>query len=131
MSLGRREYTFKETFKTIKTIQPTLHEMDILEHNPVTLLSTVKDSLLGSIFLTLTHGNIDETAIVSRYIKCSSNSFDIRSGVNTREKYEEDRNSLRSFLESFNNVEGRLFNISFTHLFVDELTQSRGKSIRT
>lgn len=131
MSLGRREYTFKETFKTIETIQPTLHEMDILEHNPVTLLSTVKDSLLGSIFLTLTHGNIDETAIVSRYIKSSSNSFDIRSGINTREKYEEDRNSLRCFLESFNNVEGRLFNISFTHLFVDELTQSRGKSIRT
>jgi hypothetical protein len=34
--------------------------MDVLDHDPMSLLGTVVKSLNGNVFLTLTHRNIDE-----------------------------------------------------------------------
>jgi hypothetical protein len=43
---------------------PFLHEMQVLEHDPGSLNSSSVDGLFGSLLLTLTHGNVDEFAVV-------------------------------------------------------------------
>ena len=64
--------------------------MDVLNHDPMSLLGTVVKSLNCDVFLTLTHRNIDKRAIGNVRTDLFSNSLNIGSRINTREEYEED-----------------------------------------
>jgi hypothetical protein len=131
MSLRRREDTLQVSFKTIEAVEPALHEMYVLQHDPVTFLRAIEDGFLSTVFLTLTHGNINETSIVRSDVISSSDSLDFRSGIDTWEEYEEDGHSLRGFCEGFSDAERWLLNVSFTHLFMNESTECRWQSIRS
>jgi len=63
--------------------------MDVLDHDPMSLLGTVVKSLDCNVFLTLTHRNIDERAVSNVGTDLFSNSLNVGSRINTREEYEE------------------------------------------
>jgi hypothetical protein len=54
---------FQVAFETVETNEPALHQMNVLEHDPGTVLGGIEKGFLGTGFLSLTHRNIDEFAI--------------------------------------------------------------------
>jgi hypothetical protein len=56
--MGRLIYGFKHTFKTVHTNQPGLHEMHVLQKNPVSIFGGSEKSVFSDKFLSLSHGNI-------------------------------------------------------------------------
>ena len=81
---------FKGNFKvTFELLHPALHEMHILEHNPVSFLGSLCEYCVCSFLLTLTHGDIGKCSVFYLLVVCETNLFDIRSWINTREQNEE------------------------------------------
>ena len=118
------ENGFQHAFKSIDALKPALHEMEILKQHPVSFLSGIEQGLLGDRFLTLTHGNVGELLVEDGDVVFGSNSFDFGSGVDTREEHEEDGDFVGGFREGFEDIEGRLLNIPFSHHFSHEGVQS-------
>lgn len=86
---GVGEDVFEEAFKTVESGEPCLHKMHILQHNPFTLLGAIVDCLFSDLFLSLSHGNIDEAAIFGGDVVLLADTLDIRSGVDSGEEDEE------------------------------------------
>mmetsp|Transcript_24255 Transcript_24255/g.21369 ORF Transcript_24255/g.21369 Transcript_24255/m.21369 type:complete len:270 (-) Transcript_24255:4735-5544(-) len=128
VGIGGFDGLFKIVFEQF---QPTLHEMEILKHDPGSFFGSLEDSISGSVFLTLTHGNIDEFTIVGSNTKSLTDLFDIRSGINTREKDEEDGSGRIGFFVSGKDIKWSLLDIFFTHNFADIHSQSTWQSIRS
>ena len=59
--------------------------MNILNHNPMTKFCTVVKCLDGNLFLTLSHGDVDQRSISDIGIVCLSDSLNIGSRIHTRE----------------------------------------------
>lgn len=106
------------SFQTIQSDQPGLHEMHVLQHNPVTVTSRIEQSFFGSHFLTLSHGNVDESSVLNGNILSSADSLDIGSGITTREKHKEYRCISIRFFITFENIKRLLLNIWFSHNFI-------------
>lgn len=62
--------------------------MYVLEHAPVTSFSCFFECLNSIVFLTLSHGNVNECSIGNGLSILSSNQFDFWSWINTWEKKE-------------------------------------------
>jgi len=119
-------------FKVLfKDFHPGLHEMYVLEHAPVTSFSCFFECLDSIVFLTLSHGNVNECSIGNGLSILSSNQFDFWSWINTWEKHEEDWSLDISLWVSSFNIEWLLFNIVSSHVLSNKLSQSIGKSIRS
>jgi hypothetical protein len=68
---------------------PLSHEMDVLDHEPVTLLGSVLESIHGNRLLTLSHRNVGEGLVKGSLAILLADALDIRGGVHTREEHEE------------------------------------------
>jgi len=121
---------FKHNLKvSLETLHPGLHEMHILEHDPVTDFTGLLESLDSKVFLTLSHGDVDEGSISNGLSLSLGNFLDLWGWIDTREKNEEDWGSRVHFFEGMMNIEGWLLNIFNTHVLSDELLEGIGKSI--
>ena len=79
-------HVFAHDFKiSLEDLEPALHEMHVLKHDPVTLFTSVVKGLDSDLFLTLTHGNVKECSLLDAYSVLSAYSFYIRSGINSGE----------------------------------------------
>lgn len=99
--------------------------MDVLEHNPVSGGGRFEESFLGSFFLTLSHGNIDESSVGDRDVELGAAFLDVRSWVHTREQHEENGSVGSGFVVSLHHVERRLFNVLGSHLVFNEHVEGR------
>jgi len=107
---------------TLKSSHPINHEMDVLEHNPLTVLGRVNKAVFSNLLLTLSHGDVSESSVSGRFSYRSTNSLNNRSGIFTREKYKEDRSFLSGLLVINEEVESGLFNELFSHVFSNKLS---------
>lgn len=103
--------------------------MNILKHNPVSSLSAFKDGFFGRFFLTLSHGNIDKSSVVSSNIKFGSYFFYFGGGIYSWEKHKEHGYIFGTFLEGFENIERTLFYIFLSHFFSNKIRECRSYSI--
>lgn len=94
--------------------------MDILEHYPVASFGAVEKLPFGWFFLSLAHGDIDESPVVGRDVELGGDFFHIWRGVDAWEKNEENGYSFGRLGEGFDHIEGRLFDESFAHFFGHE-----------
>jgi hypothetical protein len=120
------DYNFK---LSLEVFHPVSHQMDVLEHNPVTFFTSLLKSFDCILFLTLSHRNIDEFFICESLSTHLSNKFDFRSWINTREKDEKGWSLRIHFFLSCNNIEWRLFNEFHSHLFTNIILKSIVKSV--
>lgn len=104
--------------------------MKILEHDPPPLLGLIEDGALGTLFLTLPHRYVDEAAIGRRDIIVGCNFFDVGGWVDAWEQDKEGGCRFGSLLEHLKYVEGRLFDILFSHLLANKLRECGTDSIR-
>lgn len=116
---------FQVAFESVQANKPGLHEMDVLEHNPVSGGGRFEESFLGSFFLTLSHGNIDESSVGDRDVELGAAFLDVRSWVHTREQHEENGSVGSGFVVSLHHVERRLFNVLGSHLVFNEHVEGR------
>jgi len=115
MAVG--EDSFKHSLETVDALEPALHEMQVLKQNPVSLLGCIEQRILGRLLLTLTHRDIGELLVADGNFVLGSHSLNLRCGVNSGEQHEEDWNSIVSLSECFEDAEGRLLDVPFTHHF--------------
>lgn len=114
---------------SFEIFHPISHEMDILEHDPIACSSGFFEGLESILFLTLSHGNVDEFLIGERFSNMSSNEFDFRCWINTREEYEEGWSLWVHFFGGGYDIEWRSFNVFSSHFLSDEFEESVRKSI--
>jgi len=82
--------TFNSDFEVaLEFLHPRLHEMHVLEHDPVTFFSGFGQNCICIIFLTLSHRDVCECPIFDLLTICEADLFNIRSWINTREKNKE------------------------------------------
>jgi len=86
--------------------------MHILEHNPVSCFTSLLEGFDSGLFLTLSHGNVDEGSFSDRFSTHLTDKLDFWSWVNTREKYEEYWSLWVHFFLSGHNVEWWGLNVS-------------------
>lgn len=122
MAVG--EDCLKHAFKSVDTLQPTLHEMQVLQENPVTLFCCVEERFLCWLLLTLAHGNVGEFLVSDGDVVLGCDSFHFWRGVDSREEHEEDWDSVVGFCEGFEDAERRLFDVSLAHDLSDKGGQS-------
>ena len=114
---------------SFENLQPTLHEMYVLEHDPMSLFTCIVKCLDSNIFLTLSHGNIKESTLLDRYSTLSPNSLYIGSGVNSREEHEENRCLWVHFCVCSEDIKWSLFYKSFTKILEHKLCECTRQSI--
>lgn len=122
MAVG--EDCLKHALKSVDSLQPTLHEMEVLQENPVALFGCVEERILCWLLLTLAHGNVGEFLVSDGDVVLGCDSLDFRSGVDTREEHEEDWDSVVGFSEGFEDAERRLFDVPLAHDLSDKGGQS-------
>ena len=105
--------------------------MHILDHEPVTFLSTVLEGVEGNLLLTLSHGNVSECLIITGLSVFLTDTLDIRSGVDTREQNEECWLEDSHLVVANLHVERWLFNEISTETVCDVLGQGSLKTIWT
>jgi len=113
----------------LKDFHPCLHQMYVLEHAPVTCFSSFLECLDSVVFLTLSHGDVNEGTIRDLLAICCTNQFDFWSWINTREKHEEDGSLDICFWICCHDVKWLLLYIFFAHVLSDELSQSICESV--
>jgi len=103
--------------------------MDILKHDPLSCLSSVSQASCCDFFLSLSHGNINESSVRHKLVVLSSNSLNFWSWINTREQNEEDWSRWRSFLVSGKDVEGWSFNVLNSQVVGYEFSKGTRESV--
>lgn len=91
----------------------------------MTLFSGEEQGIFCWFFLSLTHRYISELLVFDRDVEFGSNSLNFRRRVNSGEKYEEYGSLLISLIKCFEDVEGGLLNVSFSHNLGNIVSQSR------
>jgi hypothetical protein len=124
-----REDIFEESFETVESCEPGLHQMYILEHDPVTLLGAVVDCFFGDFFLSLSHGDVDESTVFGCDVKFFTRPFDLRGRIDSGEEDEEYRDLVGGLFKHLEDVKGRLFNVALAKFFHYEITHGGGESV--
>jgi hypothetical protein len=117
MAVG--ENSFKHAFQAVNTDEPSLHEMEVLQQNPVPFFSSIEQSIFGRFLLTLTHRDVGELLVSDGNIVFGCHPFHFRGRVDSREQHEEDRNAAVGLGECLKDVKRRLFDVTFSHHFSD------------
>jgi hypothetical protein len=116
---------------SLKVFHPISHEMHVLEHYPVSDLTSLLEGLDSILLLTLSHRNVDELFVLESFSILLSDQFDFWSWINTREENEESWSLWVHFRVRLHNVKWCGFNIFGSHLNFDIVGKSIGKSIRS
>lgn len=119
-----RKDSLEHTLESVDTLEPSLHQMQILQQNPVTLVSSIKESIFSRFLLTLTHRNVSKLFVTKRDIVFRGNSFHLRRRVDSWEQHKEDRNTVVCFSKGLENVERRLLDVSLAHHLAHKGIQS-------
>jgi hypothetical protein len=121
---------FNDNFEVaLKVFHPILHQMHILEHSPLASLASVMEHLNGTFFLTLSHGNVNESSIVARLASSAANLFDFGSGIHTGEEHEEDRGDSVGLGVQLEDIERILIDVFSTHTLLNIDVKSTAKAI--
>lgn len=115
---------------TLKLSHPFSHQMDVLDHEPVTLLRSVFESIHGDLLLTLTHRNVGEGLFVRALAVQHADTFDIGRGIYTREEHEERGGPRSHFVVDDLHVERGLLNEIFAKRLRHILSESAIETIR-
>lgn len=123
---------FNDNFEVaLKVTHPRCHQMHVLEHGPLACLASVMKHLDGALFLTLSHGNVDESSIIAALASSTADLLDIRSGIHTGEEYKEDGSDSVGLSVQLEDIEGFLIDVFLTHGLLDINGKSTAKAIRT
>ena len=105
--------------------------MHVLEHAPVAFLGSLVQHDICIFFLTLTHGNIGQSAGFDCLVVSKANLLNIRCWIYTREQHEEGCSAWLGFSVQVKYVERWLFNELGAEPLSDILDQSTSKPIRS
>ena len=95
----------------LKVLHPICHEMDILEHDPVTSFTSILKTLDSVLLLTLTHGNIDESTIAQYFLILFTDQFNFGCWIDTREEHKEGWSDFVHFTFAILNIKWFGFDI--------------------
>lgn len=115
----------------LEFLHPVSHQVDVLNHDPVTSSSCFLECLKGLLLLALTHRNVVESVINRQLLVLSTDVFDWLSGIHTREEHEERRNLVAHLIVHLLHVERRLLNVALTKTLQNVFFQGIRESIGT
>mmetsp|Transcript_30652 Transcript_30652/g.69674 ORF Transcript_30652/g.69674 Transcript_30652/m.69674 type:complete len:931 (-) Transcript_30652:423-3215(-) len=114
---------------TLQLLQPSLHEVDVLEHDPSTLLCHLREVVERNCLLALAHGDVQEAAVGLRDAQFFAQRLHRRRGVHAGEQNEEIGADRSRLLVRYLHVEGRLLNVVLTQVVDDKLSECSSNAI--
>ena len=115
--------------RSFELSHPLCHQMDILDHEPVTFRSTVLEGIESDLLLTLSHGDVSESLIILSLSVFGTDSLDVVRGVNTREEDEESWLMDSHLVVANLHIERWLINEFDTKTFCDVLSEGTLETI--
>lgn len=119
---------FQEAFQPVDAIEPVLHQMEVLQADPVAVLGGLEKTLLCSGLLALSHGNseflVHEAILLGDLV-------DFATGLDTREEDKEYRSKGAGFQVGGVDVQHTLLHVHFTHRLEDKSIKGISQSIRS
>mmetsp|Transcript_7954 Transcript_7954/g.9556 ORF Transcript_7954/g.9556 Transcript_7954/m.9556 type:complete len:347 (-) Transcript_7954:1418-2458(-) len=115
----------------LELLHPVSHQMDVLDHEPVTLLGGFLEGVHGDLLLTLTHGNVCEGLFVGSLAVLGADALHIWRGVHTGEEHEES-GGLHSHLVVHDlHIEGWLLDVLNAKRLQDVLSEGTLETVRS
>mmetsp|Transcript_24875 Transcript_24875/g.52719 ORF Transcript_24875/g.52719 Transcript_24875/m.52719 type:complete len:483 (-) Transcript_24875:47-1495(-) len=127
--VGVREF-LDDLEGTLQRLQPSLHKVDVLQHDPTTVLGRLVQGIDRDLLLTLTHGDVHQAPVLLRDTQLPREAFDDRRGVRAWEKHEEERREAVRLLIGLGHVEGLLLHKVHAQVVHHKLRERCSQAVR-
>mmetsp|Transcript_20164 Transcript_20164/g.48101 ORF Transcript_20164/g.48101 Transcript_20164/m.48101 type:complete len:711 (+) Transcript_20164:1150-3282(+) len=115
----------------LERLDPQRHEMDVLQEHPAALLHAPLQRLLRHGLLSLSHGNVDELAVLHGEPLLPQKRVQIADNVGARKEVEEARRLRRRLPVDIEDVERLLVDEHLAKLVEDQRPQRGRQPVRT
>mmetsp|Transcript_71961 Transcript_71961/g.155416 ORF Transcript_71961/g.155416 Transcript_71961/m.155416 type:complete len:361 (-) Transcript_71961:3180-4262(-) len=116
---GRRDFVQLQ----FEQLGPGLHQVDVVQDYPVSVLRSLHECLVRAVFLALAHGNFDQGVVGNGLVVLACDLADVFGWLHAGEEHEEQRNGGVRLVLGLHHVEWRLLGLLGAHLLGDLVLQ--------